>query len=190
MSRLLGQPIHKCFVYPDFDSAIKRFAALGIGPFYVLEEAGGESIYRGEVHRMRIKVAFVYDGDSLIEIIAPLGHDQQSTYGEFIRRNPAGGLHHVAYLSHDFEETLAVLKVQGTPFSIVQDLKDPRTGNTVEVYCEPDGIDNPVHIQLTRPGIFDRWFATIKEAAIIWDGKDPIRGAHALLQDSLAAAPD
>lgn len=190
MSRLLGQPIHKCFVFPDFDITIEKFAALGIGPFYVLEEAGGDSIYRGEVHHMRIKVAFVHDGDNLIEIIAPLGHDQQSTYGEFIRRNPEGGLHHVAYWSQDFAKTLAMLQAEGTPFSIVQDLKDPRTGNTVEVYCEPVGIENPVHIQLMRPGPFDRWFATMKEAAATWDGKDPIRDARALMQESLAAVAD
>ncbi len=188
MSRLLGKPIHQCFVYPDFDAAIAKFAAAGIGPFYVLAEAGGDSIYRGEVHPMRIKVAFVYDGDNLIEIIAPTGHDQQSTYGEFIRRNPDGGLHHIAYWSSDFDKTLAMLKAAGTPFNIVQDLKDPSTGKTVEVYCEPDGIENPVHIQLMLPGIFDDWFAAMKEAADSWDGSDPMRDARGLLQQSLAAA--
>lgn len=190
MSRFLGQPIHKCFVYPDFDKAIEKFAALGLGPFYVLAESGGDSIYRGEVHAMRIKVGFVYDGDNLIEIIAPVGHDQQSTYGEFIRRNPEGGLHHIAYWSQDFDETLAMLKERGTPFSIVQDLRDPRTDKTVEVYCEPDGIENPVHIQLTRPGLFDRWFNAMKKATDDWDGQDLIRDAYPMLQESLAAVAD
>ena len=40
MSRLLGNPAHQCYVYPDFDKALERFAAGGIGPFFVLDEVG------------------------------------------------------------------------------------------------------------------------------------------------------
>jgi len=182
MSHLLGQPVHICYVYPDFDAAIEKFAAAGIGPFFVLPEAGGDSIYRGEIHPMCIKVAFVYTGDNLIEIIAPVGQDQQSTYGEFIRRNPHGGLHHIAYKSADFEATLAMLKDKGQPFTIVQDLKDPRSGKTVEVYCEPDGVDDPVLFQLMLPGVFDAWFDAMKDVADNWDGEQPIRDARELMQ--------
>lgn len=188
MSRLLGKPVHQCFVYPDFDAALEKFAAAGIGPFYVLPEAGGDSIYRGEVHPMSIKVAFVYTGDTLIEIIAPNGHDQISTYGEFIRRNPQGGLHHIAYWSADFDATLAMLREKGRPFTVVQDLKDPATGRSVEVYCEPDGIDNPVLFQLMLPGVFDPWFDAMREAAATWDGTDPIRDARALMMAAMAAS--
>ena len=71
MSRLLGNPAHQCYVYPDFDKAIEKFAAAGIGPFFKLDEAGGMGDYRGEQHPLSITVAFVYSGDSCIEIITP-----------------------------------------------------------------------------------------------------------------------
>ena len=188
MSRLLGQPVHRCYVYPDFDAALARFAAAGIGPFYVLREAGGMSIYRGEDHAMSITVAFVYTGAELIEIITPNGHDQISTYGEFIRRHPDGGLHHMAYWSADFDKTLADLRARGHPFTVVQDLKDPATGRSVEVYCEPDGIDDPVLFQLMLPGVFDPWFDAMREAAATWDGSEPVRDARELMLAAMSKA--
>jgi len=71
-------------------------------------KTSGMSIFRGEEHDVRIKVAFFYTGDHCIEVISPIGA-QQSTYSEFLSRNPTGGLHHIAYYSNDFDRTLAML---------------------------------------------------------------------------------
>lgn len=186
MSRLLGKPVHQCYVYPDFDAALERFAKGGIGPFFVLgEETGGLSIFRGEEHNVRIKVAFFYTGDSCIEVISPLGM-QRSTYSEFLSRNPTGGLHHMAYYSDDFDRTLAALAEAGTPFTVVQDLRAPGSDWSIEIYCEPDGVDNPLQYQLLRPGLFDGWFNAMREAATNWDGRDPIRDARPLMAAALA----
>ena len=185
MSRLLGNPVHQCFVYPDFDAALARFAAAGIGPFFVLEQGGGMSIFRGEDHFLCIKVAFVYTGNTCVEIITPIG-EQQSTYSEFLGRNPSGGLHHIAYFSEDFDQTLAMLAAEGRPFTVVQDLRAPGSDWSIEVYCEPDGTDNPVNYQLLRPGLFDAWFDAMREAAADWDGTDPIRDARPLMAAALA----
>lgn len=186
MSRLLGQPVHQCLVYPDFDAALARFAAAGIGPFYVLPQAGGLSLYRGEEHPLSIKVAFVYTGDICLEIITPVG-EQQSAYSEFLRRNPHGGLHHIAYFSTDFAKTLAMLEAEGKPFRIVQDFVDAASGQSIEIYCEPVGIDNPVLFQFIRPGLFDNWFEAMRKAAANWDGTDPIRDARPLIAAAMAA---
>lgn len=186
MSRLLGKPAHQCFVYPDFDAALARFAAAGIGPFFILNnEAGGISIYRGEEHFLRIKVAFVYTGDTCFEIITPIG-EQKSTYSEFLSRNPTGGLHHIAYYSHDFDKTLTMLAAEGTPYTIVQDLRLPGSDKSFEIYCEPDGIDNPVLYQFIRPGALDSWFAEMREVAANWDGRNPFRDARPSMAAALA----
>lgn len=180
MSRLLGPAVHQAYVYPDFEAGIARFAAAGIGPFFVLESAGGISKYRGEEHALTMSAAFVYSGDCCFEIISA-DPTQQSTYAEFLRRNPEGGLHHIAYLSDDFDQTLAMLEAEGRPMRIVQDFG-------IEIYCEPVGIDNPVCFQFIRRGLFDVWFAAMREAAANWDGTDPIRDARPMMAAAMAGA--
>ena len=179
MSKILGRVVHQAYVYPDFDAALARFSALGIGPFYVLHSEGGVSRFRGEEHPLSISVAFVYSGEACFEIITPHG-EQESAYGEFLRRNPTGGLHHIAYFSEDFEKTLAALTAERGPVEIVQEFTDG-TGKPFEIYCEPIGVDNAVQFQLIRPGLFDDWFDTMREAAATWDGSDPVRDARPLM---------
>lgn len=184
MSRILGSCIHEAYVYPDFDAAIEKFAALGVGPFYVLHSDEGVSRYRGEEHEIRLSAAFAYSGDTCFEIITPHG-DQQSAYGEFIRRNPEGGLHHLAYFSDDFGKTLADLEVIGQPTNIVQEFTDS-SGVPFEIYCEPAKVDNPVLFQLIKPGLFEGWFDAMRKEAASWDGKDTIRDARPLMAASMA----
>lgn len=188
MSRILGQPIHFAYVYPDFDAALARFAAGGIGPFYTMQ-TGGIGRYRGENHALSVMVAFAYSGDSCMEIMAPNGEpDQQSAYDEFLRRNPQGGLHHIAYVSSDFDRTLAAMAADGKSLRPVQEFTDGKSGELIEIYCEPVGVDNPVLFQFVRPGLFDCWFDAMREEAAGWDGSDPIRDARPLMAAAMAAA--
>ena len=188
MSRLLGPVIHHGFVYPDFDAAVERFAAGGIGPFFTMHETGALSIFRGEQCPLNMSIAFVYSGDSCMEIITPTGGKaQQSAYDDYLHLNPHGGLHHIAYYSNDFAATLASMKVAGEPLKVVQEFVQTPEGEPFEIYCEPVGIDNPIVYQFLRPGLFDGWFDSMREAAATWDGTDPVRDASALLANALAA---
>lgn len=187
MSRILGAPAHQAFVYPDFDAALKRFAGGGIGPFYIMQ-TGGIGRYRGEDHPLSAKIAFVYTGDTCFEIISPNGgSDQQSAYDEFLRRNPEGGLHHIAYYSDDFDATLAELAAKGMPLRTVQEFTDGKSGYVIEIYCEPVGVDNPILFQLIRPGLFDGWFEAMRAEAAKWDGADPYRDARPPMAAAMAA---
>lgn len=186
MSRLYGNPIHQCHVYPDFDAAIARFAAGGIGPFWTMR-SGGMGIYRGAEHALDMQVGFFYSGESCFEIIAPIG-EQQSTYAEFLARNPAGGLHHIAWFADDFAATLAASAAAGMPLEIVQEFRLPGSGEAIEIYCEPVGAANPVLFQFVHHGPFDTWFDAMRDVAASWDGSEPIRDARALMATSMAAA--
>jgi hypothetical protein len=185
MSRILGGPIHQGYVYPNFDAALERFAAGGIGPFFVMHETGAISIYRGEQSPLGMSIAFVYSGDSCLEIITPHG-GQQSAYNDFLRLNPHGGLHHIAYFSDDFAKTLAKMDAAGKPLKIVQEFVDAPGSEPFEIYCEPVGVENPIIFQFLRPGLFDGWFDSMREAAANWDGTHPIRDAGPLLAAALA----
>lgn len=185
MSRLLGKPAHQCYVYPDFGGALEKFAAAGIGPFFVLDEVGGMGDYRGEQHAFSSQVAFVYSGDSCFEIITPKP-GCISAYNEFLTRNPHGGLHHIAYYSADFAATLKMMETEGRPLRTVVDMRNPATGESIEIYCEPVGIDNPVLYQLMLPGLFDAWFTAMHQAAANWDGADLIRDARPMMMAAMA----
>ena len=187
MSRLLGPAIHQCYVYPDFDAALARLAAAGIGPFYVMHSEAGAGRYRGVEKPLSISVAFVYTGDTCLEIITPTP-GQENAYVEFLERNPDGGVHHIAYYSDDFEKTLAAMEAAGKPLRVVQEFYDKDTGFVFEIYCEPAGVENPVYFQLLRPGVFDPWFDAMKDAAATWDGTDPIREALPLMESAMAAS--
>jgi hypothetical protein len=176
MSYLLGAPAHQCYVYPDFDKALAKFVAVGIGPFFVLDGVGVLCDYRGEQHPFTSKVAFVYSGDSCIEIITPKD-GVVSTFSEFLARNPGGGVHHIAYYSEDFQATLAKMERAGKPLNVVVDVRDPATGIQVEIFCEPVGVQDPILYQLMRPGL-SAWFQGMRKAAAEWDGQDPIRDAN------------
>ena len=185
MSRILGDVIHLGYVYPDFAAALARFAAGGIGPFFVMHETEAVSIYRGEQLPLGMSIAFVYSGDTCLEIITPHA-DQQSAYNDFLRHNPHGGLHHIAYHSDDFAMTLAKMAAIGRPLRVVQEFVTAMGGEPFEIYCEPVGVDDPITFQLLKPGLFDGWFGSMREAASRWDGTDPIRDAGALLAGALA----
>jgi hypothetical protein len=131
--------------------------------------------YRGEQHPFTSKVAFVYSGDSCIEIITPK-EGVISTFSEFLGRNPHGGLHHIAYYSEDFQATLTKMEQAGRPLSIVVDVRDPATGSQVEIFCEPVGVEDPILYQIMRPRLL-AWFEVMQKASAEWDGKDPIRDA-------------
>jgi catechol 2,3-dioxygenase-like lactoylglutathione lyase family enzyme len=187
MSRLLGAPFHTAYVYPDFDAALERFAAGGIGPFFVMHDTAAVSIYRGEEQPLGMSIAFVYSGDACMEIITPTGQaDQQSAYDDFLAFNPHGGLHHIAYYSDDFDATLAAMAAAGRPLRVVQEFAQTADDPPFEIYCEPVGVENPLLFQFLRPGLFDAWFDAMRDAAAGWDGSDPIRDASALLAGALA----
>jgi hypothetical protein len=187
MSRILGSVVHYGYVYPDFNAALTRFAAGGIGPFFVKHETAAISIYLGEQRPLGMSIAFVYSSDSCMEIITP-HREQQSAYNEFLHRNPHGGLHHIAYFSSDFTKTLGRMEAEGKPLKIIQEFVNSPGDEPFEIYCEPVGVDDPVIFQFLRPGLFDSWFDFMRKAAATWDGTDPIRDAGPLLVAALSNA--
>jgi hypothetical protein len=184
MSRLFGNAAHSAFVVPDFDKALEQFIASGIGPAFVLRHIRGAGRYRGERHDSLISAAFVYSGDTLLEVLTP--HDEvPSAYREFLDRHPEGGLHHIAYLSSDFAGSLSKAAAAGAEFRIVQEYIFPDSGEAYEIYVEPVGVDDPVLIQLLLPGTLDAWFGQMHQIAASWDGSEPIRDALQLMPDEM-----
>jgi hypothetical protein len=180
MSRFFGNAVHQAFVVPDFDEALAKLIAGGVGPAFVLRRIRGAGRYRGERHDALISAAFVYSGDTLLEFLTP--HDDvPSAYQEFLERHPDGGLHHVAYLSDDFAGSIGRAAAAGAEFRTVQEYIFPDSGEAYEVYLEPVGVDDPVLFRLLIPGALDSWFEQMRVIAADWDGSEPIRDALLLM---------
>jgi hypothetical protein len=75
----------------------------------------------------------------------------------------------------------------GKPLNVVVDMKDPSTGKSIEIYCEPVGVDDPILVQLMLPGLFNRWFESMRAAAANWAGTDPVRDARPATYEAMAA---
>jgi len=120
-----------------------------------------------------------------MEIITPHAN-QQSAYNDFLRHNPHGGLHHVAYHSDNFAATLAKMDAAGRPLRVVQEFVTALGNDPFEIYCEPVAGDDPIFFQFLKPGLFDGWFDAMRTAAATWDGSEPMRDGGSLLAAALA----
>ena len=178
MSRYFGSSCQVAFVVPDMSVAIDKFVTNGVGPIFKLDRIRPAARYRGERYDPLISAALLYSGGIQYEILEQ--HDKTpSAYNDFIERHPAGGLHHIAFFSEDFDQSLALAASRGQTFEIVQEFIDP-TGKAYEIYVEPRSGEDPLLIQLSHPSIRD-FFNLMERAASNWDGNDPVRDAQVLL---------
>jgi methylmalonyl-CoA/ethylmalonyl-CoA epimerase len=94
---------HVGYVVPDLDTAIAFYTeTLGL-PLHRRADAGPGLDFEVAVFRLG-------DGKTGIELILPTS--ESGPFAEFLRANPAGALHHIAYTT-DRPLTAAVAAVQG-----------------------------------------------------------------------------
>ncbi|MEK9212350.1 methylmalonyl-CoA epimerase [Sphingomonas sp. 2378] len=79
-----------------------------------------------------VKVCFIDAANTQIELIEP--YDDASPIADFLRKNPAGGQHHVCFEVADIHAAVADLKAKGATV-----LGEPRTGahGTPIVFIHP-----------------------------------------------------
>ena len=71
-------------------------------------------IQAGPIHEnaaQGVRLAYIDLGNARIELIAPIGPD--APLNKFLEKNPAGGLHHVAFNVPDIEAALAEAAAAG-----------------------------------------------------------------------------
>ena len=176
MSRLFGEAIQTGIIVPDTAKAMEGWLEAGIGPFYIADEHRMPARYRGDENIIVFRAAFACSGFMQYELIQPLD-DTPSAFNEFLKKNPEGGIHHLAYLCDDIEETVARVNSNGMLFEVVQEFVFP-DGLIHEVYLEPvNKVGGAVAVQLisrkNKPGV--RFFDRMRDAAGEWDGSRPTR---------------
>ena len=119
----LGRLNHVGVATPSIEKSVATYRAL-LGA-----EAIGEPF---DLPAQGVKVCFVDAPNTQIELIEP--YDETSTIMGFLKKNPAGGQHHVCFEVPDIHEAVAHLKSEGATV-----LGEPRIGahGTPIVFVHP-----------------------------------------------------
>ena len=86
------------YVVPDLDAALDFFSERLPGPPFLVLRAPEleDETFHGVPFHPRQDLAFGYRGHLQVELIAPTDGGDESSYTQFLDRNPRGGVHHTA----------------------------------------------------------------------------------------------
>jgi methylmalonyl-CoA/ethylmalonyl-CoA epimerase len=123
------------YVVPDLKTALGFFKdRLGVPKFLVLEDVKlQDQTYLGRPADLHQSIAFGWAGPVQIELIQPLSGT--SSYSEYLKKMPGGGLQHIGLLVEDYDQGCAEMKQQG--FELVQ---SGRNGETRFGYFDTDRV--------------------------------------------------
>jgi hypothetical protein len=116
MEPLFKKVLQIAMVVKDCDAAVKTWADnYGIGPWNIYEfnpDTVNDMIIRGEKVDYAMRLALCDIGGVQWELIEP--KDDKSIYAEFLREK-GEGLHHVAFGTDNYAETVKFYKDKGLP---------------------------------------------------------------------------
>lgn len=161
----LGAPVQIAYATDDVHGAAERWAQHGVGPFFVLEHIALADVeIDGRPATFDHSSAYGQWGPVMIELICQHDADPDPVV-------PSSGLHHVASFVDDFDrasdelvrdgfERRFLARTSGGQAFAFHDARGT-LGHLLEIYERTDRL----------AGFYDM----VRDAAIDWDGTDPIR---------------
>jgi catechol 2,3-dioxygenase-like lactoylglutathione lyase family enzyme len=172
MSRFFGEIRQVAYLVPDIEAAMDHWSrVLGVGPWYYNPRVPIRNYhYRGQRHEPHNSVALANAGALQIELLQPR-NDVPSMYRDFLRAGHQG-VQHVAYWTEQFDADLARAQAAGFTVCMGGEVGD----NGRFVYFEDRSGLPGTTIELSEvAGPKGRLFKLIRDAAVGWDGRDPVR---------------
>lgn len=171
MSRLFGEMRQIGIVVRDIDAAMKHWAEVcGVGPWFYADKLPVTSFgYRDQrFDDIHISVALANSGDVQLELIQQRC-ETPSMYRDFMAAGHEG-MQHWSSWPVDYDAKLEHALANG--YSIGQQGDSPR-GRFVYLWNEghPGTVIEMAHMTADRARIF----GAVRDAAVDWDGSDPIR---------------
>jgi hypothetical protein len=164
----LGEVNQIGFMSRDIEQSMRYFIdAWGVGPWYVLRNMTMPMTYNGEATAPELTIAMANCGDLQFEIVQQ-HNDVPSLYRDSLAATPALHIQHMGVWTHDLAKTTEEALARGwkTIFETVP------AGSTFVTHPS----DPMVCIELSDRNPFkDGVRAAIRQAALDWDGSDPIR---------------
>jgi hypothetical protein len=172
MSRLFGPLRQMGYVVPDVEAAMKHWVEVcGVGPWFYAERLPLTAFsYGGKRYDdIHLSIALANSGEMQIELIQQRS-DHPSMGRDFLAANPRGGLQHWSSWPENYDELYDHALANG--YVVGQEGDAPR-GRFVYFRNEghPGTIIEMSHATPTRKRIFD----AVRDAAVGWDGNDPVR---------------
>jgi hypothetical protein len=144
-------------------------SSASVGPFFVLEHpVVDDPHYRGESTRLDISLGLAQIGAMQLELI------EQHSAGPSVYRDsiPVGssGLHHVGGFTDNLDAEYERYALAGAEVAY-----EGRSGDMRFAYFDTRAAIGCMTEYLERKASTEAMFATIAEASVDWDGRDPIR---------------
>lgn len=157
------------WVVPDLEVAAMRWVdELGVGPFYVMVQDNlGDVTYRGEPAELSMRVALAQAGPVQIELIDQVSSGP-SAYRDTVAEGEMG-FHHLCVWTHDIDADTAYFADRGYPAATTGGLRA-----RFAYYDTRPLLGCMLEVVEHQPRI-EAMFGAIAEAAVGWDGTDPIR---------------
>lgn len=160
-----------CWVVPDLHAAVDHWVkSAGIGPFFLFDSVTfDDARYRGQPTQCPdICAAMAQAGDVQIELVSQRDA-RPSVWRDLV---PAGacGLHHMALYCDDYDASVAAYTQNGAQIAFSGLMMGSRvcwvdTSATLGFMVELIEANN----------VADTVFSQFREAAVDWDGRDPLR---------------
>ena len=158
------------WVVDDVEAAAMRWVQeMGVGPFFLSEyvDVFGDVYYRGEPSSLNMKVALAQAGPVQIELIEPIS--EQCAYRDSVSPGTVG-FHHVCVWTHDIDADTEYFASLG-----YQVANSGTVGPTAFAYYDTRPLMGCMLEVVTKHPAIEARFEQIAQAAVDWDGKDPIR---------------
>ena len=164
-------PIHHFgYVVEYMHRDVPRFAAVtGAGPFFAMAHIPFDEVtYRGEPAVYDHSSAFGAWGPLMVELTEV--HYAQPAGLRDALVGPGGGVGHVAWLAQSLEDEVARLEAAG-----ITAFHAGRTGPASAVWFDGGRLlGHPIEVLERRDELL-RFYAMVREAAVGWDGSEPLR---------------
>jgi hypothetical protein len=158
------------YVVKDIEKSMIQWVKMGVGPwFYAQEVPVDDFCYKNVPSDIQMSVALANSGFMQIELIQQR-NNAPSLYRDFIQ-TMGEGMHHVAYWTNRFDEQRDLFLANG--YSIGHSGSIGANGRLV--YFLNDALPGTIIELSEMSGFKGDYFKAIDEAAMNWDGSDPIR---------------
>ena len=172
MSRFFGKITQNGYVVRDIHAAMEHWInVLGVGPWFFVERVDTDYFrHRGQDSNMEMSVALANSGDLQIELIQQT-NDAPSMYKEFLDAGHEG-LQHVAYWTKNYQEVYDTALARGYKVGHEGQIGGEKGRFAYfDTQAHPGSIVEISDISGTKGKMFEH----IRQAAVDWDGSDPIR---------------